>query len=107
MLALARSGVRAGAVRQRWSGGVGDAAQPRQGQVKPRRPRPVGGQVQPVSPGGAGDAAGQGQQATAQGLGHHQLPAGPSPIWVIQRSRLCASVAITSQAALAANFPEG
>jgi hypothetical protein len=29
--------------------------------------------VQPASSGGAGDAAGQGQQGAAQGLGDHQL----------------------------------
>src|SRR5207344_3578280 len=55
------------------SGGVGDAAQPGQRQRKPPRPGPAGGQVQDQAAGGAGDAAGQGQQGAAQRLGHHQL----------------------------------
>ena len=38
--------------------------------------QPAGRQVQPASSGGAGDAAGQGQQGAADGLGRHQLVAG-------------------------------
>jgi hypothetical protein len=60
-------------------GGVGHTAQPRQSRLKPRRPGPTGGQMQDQAAGGAGEAAGQGQQGAAQGLGQHQLPAHSQP----------------------------
>src|SRR5512133_3225451 len=58
------------------SGGVGHTAQPRQRQLKPRRPWPAGGQVQDQPAGGAGQPAGQVEQGPAQRLGYDQFLAG-------------------------------
>src|SRR4029450_12843253 len=61
------------------SGGVRDAAQPGQRHGERVGPGPAGGQVQPPSPGGAGEPAGQCQQGAPQGLGDDLLVAGAEP----------------------------
>ncbi len=93
--------------RQCGSDGVGDAAQPGQRQLKPRRPRPADGQMQHQPAGRAGQPTGQGQQGPGQRLGRHQFPAGAQPDGGDPAQQVVARVAIRSQAALAANLPEG
>ena len=92
-LALARSG--RGSLRGPVvvSGGVGDAAQPRQGQLEPRHPRPAG------RAGRAGCDAGSWPPPP---------PDGRPARWRRPSAAGCgARVAATSQAALALNLPDG
>jgi hypothetical protein len=63
--------------------------------------------MQRPSPGGVGDPAGQASRVRRSVLAATSSPRAPSPMAATQRSRLWARVAITSQAALALNLPDG
>jgi hypothetical protein len=91
---------RCGSGRQR------ERAQAGQGGEEALGPRPARRQVQVAAPCGMGEAAGRGDEASADCLGHTR-PWTPSPSAATQRSRLWARVASSAQAALARNTPDG
>ena len=87
------------------SGREGHAAQPVQREQEPAGPWPARGQVQVEAARGAGEPAGQGQERVRRVL--VVIKVSPRPIRLVQRARLWAMTARVSQAALAANFPQG
>ena len=94
--------------------GVGGECQPAAGSARIRAsalgevvlPGPAGGEVKRPRPGGAGQPAGNAEQSAAECAGGAD-GAGRESDQLVQRRRLCASAAITVQALLALNWPEG
>jgi hypothetical protein len=106
-LTLARVGLGLARSGSGGSGGVVDAAQPSQCQLEPRRPRPAGRQSSVHRLAERVRRPGRLSRVRRSVLATTSSPRAPSPMAATQRSRLWARVAASSQAALAANLPEG